>query len=603
MRSTQIFVVLSLVTLLIGCNSSRPLRPGVFPKAAVASDHATASEAGVAILRQGGNAVDAAVAVSFALSAVRPYSCGIGGGGFMVIRFNNDAKHLTREVALNYREVAPAAVGPDFYAKLAATRPDASTRGATAVGVPGTVAGLLHALEHYGSGRVDRAAVLAPAIRAAEDGFAVDRHYIQSTRQLVTWFREDPARQQRFAFVWDRFLRNGAVKEGDRITLPEQAEALRLIARDGASAFYDPAGPIASAIAEAVRADAGPMTSDDLRGYRVAETKPLRFEAFGRTFLTMPPPSSGGVALAQILGILDARGYRDAGLLMIKAKSVAAAREADEANRIHRMVEAMKHAFADRARWLGDPAFVDVPVERLTSREYIRDRAAMINPDHTLESNAYGTEPPPGDDAGTSHFSVIDATGNAVSCTETINLTFGSLLAVPRYGFVLNNEMDDFTARPGEANAFGLRQSARNAPAPGKRPLSSMTPTIALGRDAEGYEQVELLAGASGGPRIITGTVQTIFWMLAGLDATAAVGASRVHHQWQPDVLSVERTWHDQLRETDAGNATLTGLERRGHVVKPTGEVGNVQAIRRAPDKTGWEAASDPRKGGKPAGY
>jgi gamma-glutamyltranspeptidase/glutathione hydrolase len=546
-----------------------------FARAAVAADHAAASEAGAEILRRGGNAVDAAVATSFTLSVVRPQSCGIGGGGFMVIRFNNDPEHGTQTIAINYREMAPSAVTADYYTRL--DRPDASTRGGTAVAVPGTVAGLMHALERYGS--LDRSTVLAPAIRAAEEGFIVDQDYVEAHVELFQWFNDDPTRQKRFAFVWNRFLGKGNVKPGDRIQLPEQAKALRLIAERGSAAFYR--GQIAIEILSTVRRDGGAMRAEDLLGYEVVEVEPLTFNALGHTFLTMPPPSSGGVAIAQILGIVELR-RKDLG------------RRANSSDYVHLLAGAMKHAFADRARWLGDPAQTDVPVERLTSPAYLQELAARIDMKQTRPVEDYGSVPP--DDGGTSHFSVIDARGNAVACTETINLGFGSLVAVEEFGFCLNNEMDDFTSRPGEPNAFGLQQSARNAPGPGKRPLSSMTPTIVL--DSTG--QVILIAGASGGPRIITGTLQAMLnVLLFDLSAGEALSAPRFHHQWMPDELEMERRWYES-----AVQSGLVGqLESRGHRVNPRGSVGNVQLIRRAKRGPGLDAASDPRRGGTPAGY
>ena len=574
-------ILLLSISQSVGCahRSSRAASGGTanhFPTAAVAADHVIASEAGAEILRKGGNAVDAAVATSFALSVVRPYSCGIGGGGFMIIHFNNDPKHGTRSVALNYRETAPAAVGADFYEKH--PDPQASTRGGGAVAVPGTVAGLLYALEHFGT--LDRATVMAPAIRAAEEGFLVDEHFRAANGELIKWFNEDDARKARFGFVWRRLLKEGQVKLGDRVTLPEQAAALRLIAQNGADAFYK--GRIAIEILHAVRRDGGPMRAEDLLSYKVEPVEPLRFDAFGHTFLTMPPPSSGGVALAQALGILQRR-HDDIG------------RRANAPEYVHLVVEALKHAFADRARWLGDPAQVDVPVRELLSDSYLDARAAQIDPRRARDDlETYGTLPP--DDAGTSHFCVIDARGNAVACTETINLEFGSLLAVEKYGFCLNNEMDDFTTRRGQANAFGLVQSSRNLPAPGKRPLSSMMPTIVLDRSG----RVVMIAGASGGPRIVTGTMQAMLdVLLFGMDASQALATPRFHHQWRPNTLLLERAWYAVARE----DGTAAALESRGHQVEPSGSVGNVQLIRRDKKTRTWDAACDPRKGGRPAGF
>ena len=296
----------------------------------------------------------------------------------------------------------------------------------------------------------------------------------------------------------------------------------------------------------------------------------------------MPPPSSGGVAMTQAIGIFEIR--RDA----IRSRP-------GSAEHVHLLTESLKHAFADRARWMGDPARVAVQVEQLTSRAYLADRAARIDLTSTQPPDSYGTVRPPADDGGTSHFSVIDARGNAVACTETINLEFGSMLAVEKYGFCLNNEMDDFTTRPGEPNAFGLRQSDLNVPAPRKRPLSSMTPTIVLDRSGRAV----VVAGASGGPRIITGTLQSILnVLLFNMSAGESLGAHRFHHQWMPDELVLERRWFNDPKS----RPLITDLESRGHAVKPTGSVGNVQLIRRTRSGT-LDAACDPRKGGAPAGY
>lgn len=577
------------VLAVAGCASSQP---GIYSQAAVASDHEIASRAGAEILRAGGNAVDAAVATSFTLSVVRPFSCGIGGGGFMVIHLAGDAARGIpgRSVALNYRETAPGAVGPDFFA----SHPDplASTVGASAAGVPGTVAGLLYALERFGT--LDRATVLAPAIRAAEEGFVVDAAFVEAAEEVLEGFQKRPADMERFRFVWTRYLREGRVKVGDHIRVPEQAVALRLIAARGSEAFYR--GPIAEAVIRSVESDSGPMTPADLAGYRVVEVEPLRFRFMGRTFLTMPPPSSGGLALGQVLGILEEAGYApDAG-----GQPGPGAR--------HMLVEAMKHAFADRAEWLGDPAFVDVPVGRLLERPYLRERAGLIRPDRTRASDEYGTREGARtvrsvvNDAGTSHFCVIDERGNAVACTETINTEFGSMVSVEPYGFTLNNQLDDFTTHPGRPNTYGLRQSERNAPAPGKRPLSSMTPTIVL--DEQG--RVEMIAGASGGPRIISATLQVLLAMLVGgKDAQAAVSLGRIHHQWQPDRVLAERDApHARAEPAGAFAEEMTReLSGFGHSVRPIDSVGVVQAIRRAAHGRGWSAASDPRKGGKAEGY
>lgn len=636
MRATLAMVWLGGAALALamsgGCAGTRRAARGVAPDFsgefalhAVAADHPLASEAGLEVLRAGGNAVDAAVATSLALSVVRPFSCGIGGGGFMVIHF--EPGQLPRSIeppdgpvnlAINYREMAPRASTGDMFARPAQATGAASPSrvGALAVGVPGTVAGLLHAQASYGL--LAREEVLAPAIRLAERGFEVDEAYLRAALQVSEDFEASPAWQTRFAFVWQRYLLRGRVALGDRIHVPEQAAALRLIARDGATAFYD--GPIALAIERASAADGGGLTREDLRGYRVATGEPLAFGHDGRTFLTMPPPSSGGITMAQTLGVLarvqerslDRQGPGEGGERVWAARlgpvgpgdTVAGAMRAGLSRagplfaRALWLIEAFQLAFADRAAWLGDPAFVTIPLDRLLSGEYLDARAAIVDPASGPRAPAHYLDDAArielSDDAGTSHLSVVDRWGNAVACTETINLEFGSLLAVPEYGFILNDQMDDFTSRVGEPNAFGLRQSARNLPGPGKRPLSSMTPTIVLGPDG----RVEVVAGASGGPRIITGTIQAILHALSGWSAREAVAAPRLHHQWMPARVDIEPAMA-ALPGVDSGTLA-DDLRRIGYEVREVDRLCVVQMIRRADGL--WQAASDPRKGGRPAG-
>lgn len=561
---------------------------GTFPHACVAADHHLASQAGAEILRKGGNAVDAAVATSFALSVVRPYSCGIGGGGFMIIHLKQHPRLGEVTTAINYRETGPAAVRPDAFEGDPDL--DASTHGGKAVCAPGTVAGLLYALEKYGT--MDRASVLAPAIRLAEQGFVADAHYITSTHDddlVIPWFKKNPARAKRFAFMWERFLAKGEIAEGDRIHVPEQAAALRLIAAHGRDGFYK--GPVAEAIVGAVQRDGGFLTLDDLAAYQVSEVQPLWASFRGQAIITMPPPSSGGIVLAQVFGMLEAR----------EADLTAIMREGgpNSANYIHLITEAGKHAFADRARWMGDPAFVDIPLRHLLQPAYIRDRADAIDMTRTLPHEAYGQAAPFKDDSGTSHFCVVDAKGGAVSCTETINLIFGSMLVAEPFGFVLNDEMDDFLTRAGQANAFGLAHADKNRPGPGKRPLSSMTPTMVIDRTdptgrGEAMGEVRLLAGGAGGPRIISGTMQSMLnALLWNMNAGEALAAPRFHHQWEPDRLDLEPPLQGSPQEAF--------LNRLGHTIGKRKAIGNVQIVKRGKDR--WEAASDPRKGGRPDGY
>lgn len=549
-----------------------------FQHGAVACDHAIASQAGLEMLLAGGNAVDATVAASFCLSVVRPYSCGIGGGGFMIIHEPGDERRPARAIALNYRESAPSAVGPDYYVNLKNTDKHPSRFGVHAVAVPGTVRGLLFALEHYGT--MDRATVLAPAIRAAELGFAADASFISAVGQLRTLRDERPHTRATSAYFWNTICKAGDIEPGDRITNPQQARALRLIARHGDAAFYT--GPIAAAVTSVMSDHRGPMTAQDLASYSMRIEMPLRGSFLGREILAMPPPSSGGVAQVQIFGMLQ---QRIADVLSVDATR----RDPLHPDYIHLLTEAMKHAFADRAEYLADDDFVEVPIERLTDTDYVNSLAESISLQHTQERFSYGSVSPAPADSGTSHLSVIDSSGMAVACTETINTRFGSCVEVPGFGFMLNNEMDDFTTMPGEPNVYGLRQSDANLPAPGKRPLSSMSPTIVL-RDG----RVELIAGASGGPRIISGTVQAMLnCLLFDMQPAEAVAAPRFHHQWMPDVLQFEDQWRN--------DAVIEAMQQRGHDTGWRDEIGVVQLIRISPD--GIRAASDPRKGGEPAGY
>lgn len=586
-HSGTLAFLIAAVLSLVGCGTE-PQADALLYTQVVAADQPLASQAGARMLEQGGNAVDAAVAAAFTLSVVRPQSCGIGGGGFMVIHLPHGASRdgAYVDTAVNSREWCPAGVGPDTFERT--TTRDASTIGGLAVAVPGSVAGLLHAQAAYG--RLDRAAVLQPAIDAANGGFVVDKAYMTAVTETVYKFKVDPSLQTRFPFLWQTLMHEGNIALGDRIVNRQQGAALLMIARWGERAFYT--GPIADAIVAAAKESGGVLSSQDLLDYMdrgVSEADPQRFFALGRTFLTMPPPSSGGVALAQALSMLD---RRHAGELV----------GVDEPAFTHQLTECFKLAFADRAAFMADPAFSFVPVARLMSPADLDARAAMIDPDRTFASAHYTRALPgaaPTRDGGTSHVSAVDRWGGACALTQTINLFFGSWVCAEPYGFLLNNEMDDFTTRRGEANAFGLRQSEANAPGPGKRPLSSMTPTIAL----DAYERVEAVAGASGGPRIITATTQALVnGLLRGETATAAVARPRIHHQWIPDTL-----YWEPLADEEQDRLITDSLTAKGHTVKSAKGESAVQLIVRVPGYMGdgvatYTAAGDPRKGGTPAG-
>ena len=539
-------------------------------RGAVAADHVIASNAGVEMLRRGGNAIDAAVATSFTLSVADPFSCGVGGGGFMIVSIPGEDGGPRTNVALDYRERAPGDVHADFYVDRGAT---ASRYGGAAVGVPGTVAGLWAAHERWG--RLPWRDCLEPAIRAASAGVHVGNPWIQAAEWVADVRSEYPQLRDTSQWVWDYLCGGGTLQTGDLIIQPAQAALLDRIARLGPSAFYE--GEVATDIALAVASSGGVLSRSDLHRYTVSWATPLQSAVVldRYTMISMPPPSSGGVAMQQILGILDRRMKDVDGFGSVSWT--------------HLFIEAMRSAFADRARFGADGTHVAVPVREMTHAEHLDAAAAAIPMDYARPSAGAGVLPPP-DDAGTSHFCVYTRDGWAVSCTETINLSFGSLLGVPKWGIVLNNEMDDFATSPGKPNAFGLVQSDRNAPAPGKRPLSSMSPTIVLEGDS-----VRLIAGASGGPRIINGTLQVMLnILLRGMSPEEALLAPRLHHQWMPDVVQFEEAW------TDAG--MIESLEAMGHATKRRASVGKVQVIEVMPSGI-IVPASDPRKGGVPAGW
>jgi len=582
-----------------------PASAETFSKAAVATEHPAASKAGAQMLEQGGNAVDAAVAAAFTLSVVSPYASGIGGGGFLVVTLPDDPRtdepNDALRYALDFRETAPAAVGAEFYTGKPST---ASREGALAVATPGAVAGLLKA--HAELGALDRAAVLAPAIRAAEEGFHASADYAEKAEELASWFRAVPDRKETHTALFTDFIAEGSLEQGDTVKNPAQARALKLIAEEGPDAFYK--GDIAAAIVAAIDANEGVLSAKDLERYAPAEREPLVSAFQGRTVVTMPPPSSGGVALLQTFALLE-RYEDDAGRTIADLGH-------NSINWIHALAEAFKHAFADRNATMGDPDHANVAWRELLDPDYLDTLASRTNPESALRPDAYGApgveNAPLPDDAGTSHVSAADAAGGAASLTITINTAFGSKLLVEEYGFFLNSEMDDFTTRKGRPNAFGLKQSDANAPAPGKRPVSSMTPVILL--DANGAPEV--VAGASGGPRIITATAQAVLAaVVKDMTAQEAVDAPRLHHQLWPPSLCLEPEWDlSQSINPDDAEAVARWLQKNkrnerlrfqltgmGHSLRRMVEIGAVQLLKRTDD--GWDAAADPRKaGGAPAG-
>lgn len=488
----------------------------------VTSVHGQASEAGVEILRKGGNAVDAAVATGFALAVVFPYAGNLGGGGFMVAHLAGDGTHPARQVAIDYREMAPAAATRDMYlgpdGKLI-QGPGGSLRGWRASGVPGSVAGLAHAFQKYGSGKVTWAEVLEPARRLAADGHVV-------TQGTAASFREYGQRFEPFPDSKRIFLAGGAyLKTGELWRQPELAATLARLQRDGPRDFYE--GETARLIADGMAKNGGTITLTDLKNYRVVERPPLRGTYRGHEIVTMPPPSSGGIALLQMLGMVEPFDVKALGF--------------NSAAKIHLFTEVMRRAFRDRAEYLADPDFSPVPVAGLLDRAYLAKLMANFDPAKATPSTGLAPGGPagwvaPAESGETTHYSVIDAAGNAVSTTTTINGAFGSCVTIPGAGFLMNNEMDDFTTKLGEKNLYGLIQGAANSIAPGKRPLSSMTPTLVF-KDG----RFLLATGSPGGSTIITVVFGIVTNVIDhGMNIRQAVDAPRIHHQWLPDVLAYE---------------------------------------------------------------
>lgn len=541
------------------------LRPVVAQHGLVVAQERMAADIGAGILKRGGNAVDAAVATGFAMAVTYPRAGNLGGGGFMLIHLAG----RNESVAIDYRETAPASATRDMFLGADGKPDPARSRdSALGIGVPGTVAGLALALEKYGSGKFTLAELLTPAIALARDGFAVTDDIADT---LPRWHQR-LARWPASARIFSR-PDGTALQEGDRLVQSDLATTLQAIAAQGARGFYE--GPVAEKLVAGIRDAGGIVTLDDLKGYLPLLRQPLRGRYRGHDIVAMPPPSSGGVVLIESLNIL--------------AGFDIAAMQPGAPETLHLMIEAMKRAYADRARYLGDPAFTDMPLSRLLDADHAARQRATI--DRELATPAAAVTPlVPREGDNTTHFSVVDAQGNAVSNTYTLNFSYGLGLVADGTGVLLNNELDDFTAAPGVANAYGLVGFAANLPAPGKRPLSSMTPTIILKNG-----RVVLVTGSPGGSRIISAVLQVVVNVLDhGLDVMAAVARPRVHHQWLPDEARVERGFPE---------ATLERLRDMGHhVVTPLGQT-SANSIAAAP-AGGWLGAPDPRtRGATAAGY
>lgn len=477
--------------------------------AMVVSAQALASKAGLEMLAQGGNAVDAAVAVGYALAVVYPAAANLGGGGFMTLRMADG-----RATFLDFREKAPlAATAGMFLDEQGNVAKGRSTDTWLAVGVPGSVAGLEAARAKYGT--MPRAAVLAPAIKLARDGFVLTAGDVALLRLGTAKFRRDPA-------ATAIFLPGGRpLQPGERLIQRDLAQTLELIAADGADAVYR--GPVGDAIAAASESGGGILTKRDFEAYKVRELSPVACSYRGYVIESAPPPSSGGTVLCEILNIVEGYDLRGMGF--------------HSAAEVHVLVEAMRHAFLDRNSQLGDPAFVQNPIAQLLDKGYASDIRSHIDPERATPSAELRPGTPPHEGKNTTQFSVMDAVGNAVSVTYTLNEWFGIHRVAPGTGILLNNEMDDFTSKPGVPNMFGLVQGEANAVAPGKTPLSSMSPTI-VSKDGK----TVMVIGSPGGPRIITITLEAILNVIDhGMTVQEAVDAPRIHHQWLPDTVYVER--------------------------------------------------------------
>jgi gamma-glutamyltranspeptidase / glutathione hydrolase len=574
-----------------------PMQPEQWPKQAVraahgmvATDEQQGSEVGVEILKRGGNAVDAAVAVAFALAVVEPAAGNIGGGGFMLVRLADGRTNF-----LDYREVAPGKASRDMYigtdGKLIPNDDvTGSVLGYRSVAVPGTVAGLELALKTYGTMKL--AEVMAPAIRLAGEGYPV-------SAKLAHQLDEEKSGLQQFSVSKHVFLNDGRMlRAGDTLRQPELAATLRRIAKNGAAEFYR--GETARVLVDDISHNGGLLTLDDLAQYkpRVREVLRAQYETSDRggtaqawEILTSPPPSSGGVAIIEALNMLKnvpLKGW-------------------DDVESVHMVAETMRRVFADRAAYLADPDYSSVPVAGLTAPCYARELEATIDPQrasssktvkagtpHTCGAAAAASAPPTtvsfDDGPHTTHFSVVDAAGNAVASTYTLNNSYGSHVTSPA-GFLLNDEMDDFTTQPGVPNAlFGLIQSDANAIAPGHRPLSSMSPTMLL-RDGK----LSFVTGSPGGPTIISATLLSVInWMRLGMDAQSAINAPRFHHQWLPDRILVEQNFSASVEKE---------LQARGFETKRRGRIGLVNAIGIDPQSGERMGAADPRDNGAAVGY
>jgi gamma-glutamyltranspeptidase/glutathione hydrolase len=536
-------------------------RPVVAKHGMIVSQEAAASRVGLDILKRGGNAVDAAVAVGFALAVTMPRAGNLGGGGFMLIYRAN----LNQTIAIDYRETAPAATTKDVFLDAnGKADPFKSRYSGLAIGVPGTVAGLELAWRKYGSGKFSFADLIAPAIALARQGLTVDDDVADSLPLAAKTLARHPASAR-------IYLRpDGSVPEtGDHVALDDLTATLEAIALNGVGGFYS--GPVAQKIVEAVNAAGGRMTIEDLASYHAVERQPVSGTYRGYTVVSMPPPSSGGAHIIEILNILEGFPLGEQGL--------------NSAASLHEMAEAEKLAYADRAAWLGDPDFIKIPLAGLTSKAYAEHLRGLIALDRArAAADIRPGEPRRYESDQTTHFSIVDSDGNAVANTYTLNLPYGSGLVADGTGVLLNNELDDFAAQPGAANAYGLMGGDANAPGPAKRPLSSMSPTLVFKDD-----KLVMATGSPGGSTIISTVLQIILNVVDhGLNVAEAENAPRAHDQLWPDELRIER---------GISPDTIRLLEAMGHKVVMRDAMGSANTIMRSPDGE-LEGASDLRQRG-----
>lgn len=564
MTFTRILCLIFTLCLTSQSLTAQVLNSKSYKNGMVVTADKYASEIGKEILQQGGNAVDAAVAVQFALAVTLPRAGNIGGGGFMVIHLANG-----ETAALDFREKAPRLATRNMYIRNGEFQSDLSWEGILAVGVPGTVDGMIKAIERYGRMPLDL--VIQPAIKLAREGYPLSFSQAEDLNNHLDRFKKYQSSEKYFTTGDDT-----SFKEGDLFVQKDLAETLERIARFGREGFYS--GPVADAIVNEMERYGGIIEYSDLRNYESKWREPVEAEFNGYQLHIMPPPSSGSVAIAQILEMIDDYPLAEMGH--------------NSADYVHLVSEAMRRAFADRSYYLGDPDFVEIPMDELMSEEYNNRRMVSFRDDTvtTSSSLSHGHISEYTESSETTHFSIVDKEGNAVAVTTTLNGSFGSHVAVGGAGFLLNNEMDDFSARPGEPNAYGLIGAEANAIEPRKRMLSSMTPAI-VSKDGN----IEMVIGAAGGPRIITATLQSFLnRAVFGMRSQQATAQPRFHHQWLPDRLFMD--------DFGLSPDTQKLLEEKGHKIFPLPAIGRAHNI--FVDENGnLTSGVDPRGDGYATGY